>query len=82
VILENVLGCAHLIDSTSDTVLDHVIMDLNLIGYRVAYRRIRLQDLGLPQLRTRVVILASRTQNPMDVLLAPGTEKKGLQIVH
>lgn len=57
---------AHLTDSLSD------------LGYAWAYRVVDTRAFGLPQRRQRVIMLASRTEDPRPVLLdcnAPGNEQ-------
>lgn len=54
---------------------------LEEMGYMWAYRTVDARAYGLPQRRKRVLILASKTEDPRDVLLAgeviPGAPLKG-----
>lgn len=44
--------------------------ELRKLGYRWAYRTVNAMSFGVPQRRLRVVMLASRTADPRDVLFA------------
>jgi DNA (cytosine-5)-methyltransferase 1 len=46
-----------------------LVDELEALGYRWAYRIIDTQSFGLPQRRRRVLLLASRTEDPRAVLL-------------
>ena len=48
----------------------HVTSSLEELGYSWAYRVIDARAFGLPQRRMRVLMLASRTDDPRDVLFA------------
>jgi DNA (cytosine-5)-methyltransferase 1 len=49
----------------------HVLTrSLRELGFRWAYRKVDTLAFGLPQRRQRVLLLASRTEDPRDVLLA------------
>jgi len=48
----------------------HLTDALEEMGYRWAYRVVDARAFGLPQRRLRVVLLASRTEDPRDVLFA------------
>ena len=50
--------------------LDVIISELEDLGYRWAYRVVNTLAFGLPQRRERVFVLASRDEDPRDVLLA------------
>lgn len=52
----------------------HLTEALEAMGYRWAYRVVDARAFGLPQRRLRVVLLASRTDDPRDVLYADDTE--------
>ncbi len=47
-----------------------LIDELEAAGYAWAYRVVDARSFGLPQRRRRVLLLASRTEDPRDVLLA------------
>lgn len=48
----------------------HYLVDrLEELGYRWAYRLVDSRSMGVAQRRQRVIMLASRTENPADVLL-------------
>ena len=49
--------------------LEHVVGELERLGYRWAYRVVDSRAFGVPQRRERVYLLASRTGDPRDVLL-------------
>jgi DNA (cytosine-5)-methyltransferase 1 len=46
-----------------------LVTNIERLGYRWAYRTIDARSFGVPQRRPRVVFLASRTDDPRDVLL-------------
>ncbi len=48
----------------------YLVGELEERGYRWAYRLVDSRFTGVPQRRQRVIMLASRTENPADVLLA------------
>lgn len=48
----------------------HVTSALDEMGYRWAYRVVDARAFGLPQRRQRVLMLASRTEDPREVLFA------------
>ena len=50
--------------------MHHVLENLEELGYSWAYRIVDAQAFGLPQRRRRVIILASRTADPRQVLLS------------
>jgi DNA (cytosine-5)-methyltransferase 1 len=50
--------------------MDFVTTELSRLGYSWAYRVVDARCFGLPQRRPRVVLLASRTGNPEEVLFA------------
>lgn len=50
--------------------MHHVLSSIEALGYRWAYRVVDARSFGVPQRRRRVIILASRTESPCDVLLA------------
>lgn len=47
-----------------------LVGELEAAGYNWAYRVVDARSFGLPQRRRRVLLLASRTEDPRDVLLA------------
>jgi DNA (cytosine-5)-methyltransferase 1 len=50
--------------------MQYVTGELVRLGYRWAYRVVDARSFGLPQRRPRVLLLASRSSNPEDVLFA------------
>jgi DNA (cytosine-5)-methyltransferase 1 len=50
--------------------MSHLVTKLEDLGYRWAYRTIDTRAFGLPQRRQRVLLLASKTEEPRDALLA------------
>lgn len=50
--------------------LDHIITAIEELGYSWAYRVVDSRSTGLPQRRERVYLLASKSGDPRDVLLA------------
>ena len=46
----------------------HLIAEIEELGYSWAYRVVDIRSFGLPQRRQRVVIVASRSENPCNVL--------------
>lgn len=66
VVLENV---PNLLSLHSGAGMDHVIGELENLGYKWAYRTVDSRFTGVPQRRPRVLILASRDHDPAPVLL-------------
>ncbi|MET4079530.1 DNA mismatch endonuclease Vsr [Janibacter sp. UYMM211] len=66
ILLENV---PNLLGLHSGAGMDHVIGELERLGYRWAYRTVDARFTGVPQRRPRVIILASPTADPSRVLL-------------
>lgn len=63
--------------------IQYVISHLEALGFRWAYRVIDARSFGLPQRRRRVIIVASRTEDPCSILFgdqadAPNVEDDGL----
>ena len=48
----------------------HVVKQIESLGYHWAYRIVDARSFGIPQRRRRVIFLASRTQDPRNVLFA------------
>ncbi|QDL75603.1 DNA (cytosine-5-)-methyltransferase [Streptomyces malaysiensis subsp. malaysiensis] len=48
----------------------HLVQELEALGYRWAYRLVDSRFTGVPQRRQRVLFVASRTEDPRNVLLA------------
>jgi DNA (cytosine-5)-methyltransferase 1 len=48
----------------------HITASLEQLGYSWAYRVVDARSFGLPQRRLRVIMLASRTEDPREVLFA------------
>lgn len=62
--------------------IDRIVTELEAMGFMWAYRTVDARAFGLPQRRRRVVILASRTNDPRPALLgvdaaAPAIDKRG-----
>lgn len=66
VLLENVPFMLHLARGKS---LEVLLETLEELDYKWAYRVVNSQAFGVPQRRERVYLLASRTEDPRDVLL-------------
>ncbi|MET3497093.1 DNA cytosine methyltransferase [Variovorax boronicumulans] len=47
----------------------HLVTSIEALGYRWAYRVVDARSFGVPQRRRRVILLASRSKRPEDVLL-------------
>lgn len=54
--------------------MHHLTATLAELGYRWAYRVVDARAFGLPQRRQRVVLLASRTEDPRSVLLTENVD--------
>ena len=52
------------------TAMRYLINELEALGYRWAYRLIDSRSSGVPQRRQRVLLVASRTEDPTTVLFA------------
>lgn len=50
--------------------MDHLINELEVLSYRWAYRLVDTRSCGLPQRRQRMLLVASRTEDPASVLFA------------
>ena len=50
--------------------MTYLVRELETLGYRWAYRVVDTRFTGLPQRRRRVILLASTTEDPRDVLFA------------
>ena len=48
----------------------YLVAEIESLGYRWAYRVVDTRSTGLPQRRRRVILLASRTEDPRSVLFA------------
>jgi DNA (cytosine-5)-methyltransferase 1 len=57
----------------------HLVDELELLGYRWAYRVVDSRFTGVPQRRQRVIFLASRTLDPRAVLLADDEGEPGAE---
>lgn len=67
VLIENV---PFMLQLAKGRALDVIVSELERLGYRWAYRVVDSRAFGLPHRRQRVYLLASRTGDPRDVLLA------------
>jgi DNA (cytosine-5)-methyltransferase 1 len=54
--------------------MTYLTMELESLGYRWAYRTVDARSFGIPQRRQRVFILASRTDDPREILFADDAE--------
>lgn len=66
ILLENV---PNLLGLHSGAGMEYVIGQLEVLGYKWAYRTLDSRFTGVPQRRSRVIFVASRTENPAPVLL-------------
>jgi DNA (cytosine-5)-methyltransferase 1 len=66
-LLENVSFMLHLDHGRA---MRHLVDELEARGFSWAYRVVDTRAFGLPQRRHRVILLASRSEDPRDVLLA------------
>lgn len=64
-VLENV---SFMLRLARGAAMDHVMSSLESMGFRWAYRILDSRAFGVPQRRQRVIILASRTEDPRPVL--------------
>lgn len=55
----------------------HLTRALEKLGFTWAYRVVDARAFGLPQRRERVILIASRTENPRDVLFADEVGPRG-----
>jgi DNA (cytosine-5)-methyltransferase 1 len=70
-LLENVSFMLHL---DRGRAMRFLVDELERRGFRWAYRVVDTQAFGLPQRRQRVILLASRTEDPRDVLFVDDSE--------
>jgi DNA (cytosine-5)-methyltransferase 1 len=73
-VLENVMFMLHLAKGAA---MEHVISNLERLGFNWAYRLLDTSEFGLPQRRRRVYFLASRTQDAATAMFNYGQQKKG-----
>jgi len=71
-LLENV---PNLLVTHRGSAMRFIVQALEAAGYRWAYRTVDSQFTGVPQRRLRVIMLASRVDDPRHALLAEGTEE-------
>jgi len=67
VVLENV---PNMLVLHGGAAIREIVDSLETLGYRWAYRTVDTRFTGLPQRRRRVLVVASRSRRPQDVLLA------------
>ena len=70
-LLENVSFMIHLDRGKG---MQHLVGELEARGYHWAYRIVDTQAFGIPQRRQRVILLASRQEDPRDVLFVDEAE--------
>lgn len=66
-VIENVPNLLHL---NQGHAMRYLVAELELLGYRWAYRVVDSRFAGVPQRRRRVLLVASRTEDPRGVLFA------------
>ena len=66
-VVENV---PYMLSLDSGSAMHYLVSNLEKLGYMWAYRVIDARAFGTPQRRPRVLLLASRTEDPKDVLFA------------
>ncbi|HST49307.1 DNA cytosine methyltransferase [Jatrophihabitans sp.] len=66
-VLENV---SYMLRLDKGRAMQHIIRSLEALGYRWAYRVVDARSFGLPQRRQRVIVVASRIEDPRTVLFA------------
>jgi DNA (cytosine-5)-methyltransferase 1 len=76
VLLENV---PFMLQLDRGRAMRHLTNELGRLGFRWAYRVVDARAFGLPQRRLRVLLLASRRENPSDVLFADDAGDLGEQ---
>jgi DNA (cytosine-5)-methyltransferase 1 len=67
IVLENV---PFMLQLRGGDAMRRIVEELEALGYRWAWRVVDTFGFGLPQRRERVILVASRTENPADVLFA------------
>jgi DNA (cytosine-5)-methyltransferase 1 len=67
IVLENV---PFMLQLTHGDAMRRIVDELETMGYRWAWRVVDTFGFGLPQRRERVILVASKTENPADVLFA------------
>lgn len=65
IVMENVVGMLSKRDKSGKTFADLVVEDLKKIGYHCEYRVLTATAFGVPQIRKRVIFVASK--NPKDI---------------
>ena len=70
IVLENV---PFMLQLRGGDAMRRIIEELESLGYRWAWRVVDSFGFGLPQRRERVILVASKTENPADVLFADDT---------
>lgn len=66
-LIENVPYMLHL---DGGSAMDMLVENLEDLGYQWAYRVVDARSFGVPQRRPRVILLASRKEDPKDILFA------------
>lgn len=74
VVLENV---PNMLALHGGAAIREITTSLEALGYRWAYRTVDTRSTGLPQRRRRVLVVASRSRRPQDVLLADDVGARG-----
>lgn len=67
IIFENV---SYMLRLDQGHAMHYLTSSLEQLGYRWAYRVVDARSFGVPQRRLRVILVASRSENPCDVLFA------------
>jgi len=58
----------------------HLVTSIEALGYKWAYRVVDARSFGIPQRRRRVIILASRSECPQDVLLSDDSDPPAVAV--
>lgn len=80
IIMENVVGILSMKNQYGNKVFDDILKAFNNIGYNVKFNIVKCEELGLPQTRHRVILLASKDKNIFSRLYYPNDSGKRTRI--
>jgi DNA (cytosine-5)-methyltransferase 1 len=63
VVVENVVGLLSMTDGNGQLIKDLIVEEFNKIGYKVEYKVLTAADYGVPQMRKRVIFVATKNLN-------------------
>lgn len=73
IIMENVVGILNMKNNKGVKIIEDIEKAYNELGYHLRYQTVDIQKLGLPQIRKRVIFVASRDKELLDKFRFPDT---------